>query len=404
VANTTASTEKPEERQFAKAIDRATEQEKRFREVADKIRSRADLTAKGLGTVGTTILTALGISQVGDVFPARPDEWQWWVSTGFVIIGFVGMATVLAFFTLRLWRLNQPIFLASDVNWMPDLKEPKQTAPVVDSEAAASLNQIKTERRRVQDLYREVAALNLAPTLLAYEARGDRFDRIASRRGEDAEGLRDQASLIKAEVLATQTRALAVLVRDRAARALTGNSARMAYATFVAGVILFATGADWLDSGQTDKIAQAKNCGDASKAGATVLPDECIQYEVTPAPTTTTPEVDAGASTQRSEALIEAVRSGAAFASLIKTAVDAGTVLPQAGREALQSFLKDLGLPLAEDGIKALTQSLWRRYVDPGTDAVDPLATGASQTIKIVIRVQNGRPVIRFIPISRHDP
>jgi hypothetical protein len=59
-----------------------------------------------------------------------------------------------------------------------------------------------------------------------------------------------------------------VVIRRRATNAVSGNSWRY-YVAVLAGLILFALSTDVVASDRSDKVAQAKACGDARKAGAT---------------------------------------------------------------------------------------------------------------------------------------
>ena len=378
----------------------ANEQQKRFRDAADKIRSRADLTAKGLGALGTTVLTAIGITKVGDLFPAKA-ELRWLVGVAFVLVGFAAMTFVLGFFTRRLWRVNEPIFLAADEKRMPDLDKhsPKGTTPELD---------------RVTEIYGGMADLNDVPSLRAYELRGHRWERIAERERNEkrAKELQIRAALLRAEVLATETRALAVLVRDRASRAIADSRAVAAYAAFVIGVVLFAAGADWLESNRTDEVALARSCGDARKAGATELPDPCTEFNVmveaggvTETPNTTTGGGSGGQPTpQGSQALLEAMRAASVLATTLNTAVDGAKLPAETGRKILEGFLTEVGFPLTKDGIKAVAGALWRRYVEPDGEPVADLTLESTvETMRIVVIVRNNqRPVVRVVPIRKH--
>jgi len=240
----------------------------RFRDVADKIRERADATAKAVGALGSALLTAVGITKIGDFWPL-PDTDQGWLAAGTVVGSFVVMAAVLAFFTFRLWRMNEPLVYATDVSEMPDLRS-------------------KAERAEVERVYKQMWELNRVPSLRAYEARAHRLYRVADRTVDPAEAarIRADADLIAAEIGATQSRAALSVIRRRAANALKGKKALFSYAAFVLAAIAFALATDWLESERTSKIAVAKDCLAAAKAGAKRdnLPSLCRdQLPATPA-------------------------------------------------------------------------------------------------------------------------
>src|SRR5437660_3053196 len=61
----------------ARPDDGASAQAQRFRDGAEAIRQRTDLTAKTFGGLATTAVSALGIAKFADVFPMPPGEWPW---------------------------------------------------------------------------------------------------------------------------------------------------------------------------------------------------------------------------------------------------------------------------------------------------------------------------------------
>ena len=240
----------------------AAAREKRFRDVADKIRSNADLTAKALGGLGSALLTAIGIAKIGDLWPL-PDTNRGWFAAGVVVASFCVMAFVLAFITLRFWRLNEALVYASDVDDMEDLRG-------------------REEKRKVRDVYERTSNLNNVHSLAAYEARAQRLYRIAARTDDENEAkrIRAEADAIAAEVVATQARAAVVIIRRRASQALRGRAAKAAYAGFVVAAIAFALSTDWLESERSAKITLAKECLAAAEEGATreALPELCRDH------------------------------------------------------------------------------------------------------------------------------
>jgi hypothetical protein len=134
----------------------------------------------------------------------------------------------------------------------------------------------------VTPLYDEMARLNETESLAAFEARSQRLLRIVPRLPAALqEKVRKEAETIAAEISGTHARANLRVVRSRANAAFRGKGAVFLYLLFVAGVLLFGLGADYLQSERTESVAIAKSCAEAATAGATAnLPGICG----TPAP------------------------------------------------------------------------------------------------------------------------
>lgn len=251
---------------------RASEEIQRFRDAIDKLRSRADLSAKAFGGLGITALGGIGIAKISDVFPFPDVSFL----TGAVITtglvgGFVGMACVVSYITRRLWHVNDPILMISDTEGMREHLSPE-------------------EQQLVCEIYADVAALHGVPSLRAYEARSRRLERIADRReqseppasgteqiGATPERLREQAGQIGDEIRKTFARAAHSVVRRRAMDAVIGEGPRMAYALFLLCFFAFVFSADYFEGERSDRIAIAKSCAEAAEAGAAAedLPKIC---------------------------------------------------------------------------------------------------------------------------------
>jgi hypothetical protein len=223
-------------------------QAKLYSDATDQVRKRADLTAKALGGIGTTALTAVGLSKFSDIYPWPPGQA---VALVAVIAGFAAMAVVVILFTTRLWSANSPIFMTLDLS---EMDQSGDLAP--------------RETSRVQRVYDAMAARNNVKSPRVYEARASALQRIAMAT-EDAERraeLAQQALLMQAEVRATLARAAVNVVRQRAKDAVIGKTPYLLYATFFIGLFAFGVGSDRLDSERSAKITTAKNCADALKA------------------------------------------------------------------------------------------------------------------------------------------
>jgi hypothetical protein len=249
----------------ARPDDGAANQAKAFRESADSIRRRADLAAKTFGGLATTAVSGIGIAKFADIFPLPPGEWPWLIG---LIGGFGLMLVVVGIFTVRLWRVSEPMVLRSSVGAMGD--------DLRDDE----------EKEIVRRLYQEVADLNQAPSLRAYEARAHRLLRIADRIDDTrATKLALKASAIVGDIVATETRALMVIARRRATHAVGDKKAILAYAAFIVGIAGFGISADRFDSERKGAVDVAKACADANTAGAVNLPRICGTFTVAPADT-----------------------------------------------------------------------------------------------------------------------
>jgi len=276
----------------ARPDDGASAQAQRFRDGAEAIRQRTDLTAKTFGGLATTAVSALGIAKFADVFPMPPGEWPWTIG---LIGGFVLMLAVVGLFTARLWKVSEPIILRSSAKAM--LRKPGGELRDDD------------EEKIVEDIYNEVAELNRAPSLRAYEARAHRLLRIADRSDDQrAAKLGARASTIIGDILATESRALMIIVRRRATHAVGDKKAMVAYALFIVGIAGFGVSANRLDSERTGSVNIAKACADARTAGAAKLPAICGSPS-TPAASTPAAEraqaiKDLGAALGRCEATL----------------------------------------------------------------------------------------------------
>ncbi len=243
------------------AAKRAADQSERFRAAADQIRQRTDTTVKALGTVGTAAVAAIGYAELADVFP--------WAGPGWAILLIVlGPVAMIAAVVLLIHRFE-------DVS--------KTIATSSDKQRTKELNGLGEEdQAEVAKVYEQAAILNEVPSLQAYEARAHRFERIAdslnpatdSARREE---LRAQADLIHAEVLATQNRAAAFVLRRRAKNALFSRETIAWLALFVAGWYLTALAADVIESRRSGEIALAKSCAEVrglEKAVESEIPEE----------------------------------------------------------------------------------------------------------------------------------
>jgi hypothetical protein len=426
VPNEDASPEAP-------ALSYVQELGKGYREATDKLRARADIAAKSLGALASTVLAAVGIAKFADVMPFPFDAGWWsWLALFALIIGFVGMATVVAGLTRALARLDRPLFMSTDPRKIDKLET-------------------RDERRRVRTIFREVAALNGVASLRAYEARAHRLERIADRSDhETAKRLRSRAALIAAEVMATQNRARLVVVRNRTSK-LFGRRFALGLAFFLISLIAFGISADYLaakrtdevtlakscaeaegagastlpsacndfvESDGTDEIALAQSCGEARKAGATTLPTVCSQYlpsggsggqaeEEGNGEDSDSAAAPAKGTVERVQAMTEAIRAAASLASTLGALEGAVPVTPGDGKELLQDFLREVGFPLAQQNLSRLTDTLWDRFAGPDPPPLPPVLgqpRQRPQPITLTVHLRDHRSPVKIVQTLAPQP
>jgi hypothetical protein len=213
----------------------------------EKIRSRSDLTAKGLAAVGTAAVGAIGYKEFANAFPAEGH----WLIFVCLFLGPVLMICAVVALIVRFSRAGESVLTNADV------------------EHVVEVNHLDPgQRDLVEEKYSQMAKLNEVDSLGAYQARGFRFERIADRRpAAEADPVRQRADQVHGEVLATQSGVAALIVRDRAKKAMTGWTIVWIF-LFAGGWYSVSLSADALSAERTEKIEIAKSCAEARKAGA----------------------------------------------------------------------------------------------------------------------------------------
>lgn len=243
-----------------------------YRETGERIRARVDRNAKLLGSLGTIAVTAVGLAKVSDLFPlsSTMDSRIWF---GLAVLGFVLAVAAVLYVATRLSKVGEPIVMRSDLD-----------------EVCVENQLSRKERERVASSYKRTADLNRMDSLAAYEAAQHRLQRIARRTDDPvAKAEREaEAAAIDTDLGVTFAGAWVDLLRRRAARAVRGGGAWVAYAVFVAGFLLFALGTDYVQSERGDRLALIEKCAKARKADAAAsLPSICSEpapAEKPPAP------------------------------------------------------------------------------------------------------------------------
>lgn len=235
------------------ATGSVTDRARRWSSMSEDIRSRSETSAKAIGALGTTALSAVGIAKFGDIFPLPPGHLSVWtiLVVMFVPVSFLLMVAAVVWFSIRLWRANEPIMMLADPAQMPrgDLDGP--------------------ERARVEQVYAAAAALHGKQTLADYEKDAIAFEREAEAHSP---GSRQEALLlakaqrIRANVDEAEQRALVNVVRTRARDSVKNGASIAIYVTFALALVVFAIGVNYLDSERTARVDAAKACADAVDA------------------------------------------------------------------------------------------------------------------------------------------
>jgi hypothetical protein len=252
-------TESGSSQSASQAIERANQSTKNFSDGIAQIRQRADYAAKGLAGIGTAAITAIGYTKLADVFPDGGPSWAPWL----LGVGVLLMIIAVAFLVRRFHGASESVITKSDVD------------------KTVALNDLSDEERKtIEETYGDMAELNGLDTLRAYEARGQRLERIADRVPDsEAKRLHEQAQLIFAEIKATQARASAFVLRERSTRALFSPLTYVLVGLFVVGWYSVALSADAMESKRTDEIAVAKSCVEAHEKKELIddeiFPDIC---------------------------------------------------------------------------------------------------------------------------------
>jgi hypothetical protein len=237
------STPAPESATPASGGRSATE----FRDIADALRNRLDLFGKTLAAVATLGTTAVGLSKVGDLFPATGNGW--WVVGA--CLGLAIAAGAAIWVAVRLMLVGKPIFLTADLDTNAELDP--------------------DERDAVRPVFAAAAARFGYTSLIGLQERERSLRNAASRTIDPGERARRSALAdeAKTEIEQALARGQVVAIRRRATQAVGAPLTWFLYAAVIGGLIMFALGSDKVSSNRKDLVPAAKACGDARKAGAT---------------------------------------------------------------------------------------------------------------------------------------
>lgn len=213
---------------------------------ADSLRARVDLFGKALASLATLGTTAVGLNRISDLYPT--DDAALVYITCAALAAAAGAAIWVA---VRLMKVGRPVFMSAELG---------ESDKELDS----------GELHEVQPVFEQAARRFGYSSLVALQER-ERSLRNAAAHAIDKEertrrtGLADE---VKTEIEQALARAQVIVIRRRATRAVSDPGAWGLYAVVIIGLVVFALGADKASSQREDKVATAKACGEARKAGA----------------------------------------------------------------------------------------------------------------------------------------
>lgn len=217
-----------------------------LREIADALRSRVDLFGKTLAGIVGLGTTAVGLSEIGDLFPYDGNlEWVYIACGGLALAALAAICVAVL-----LMRVARPVFISADLDKNTELDD--------------------AERKEVRPVFADAAQRFGFSSLIALQEYERSVRNVASRATDEDERTRQTAlaNEVKAEIEQALARGQVVTIRRRASRAVTWD-ASVFYVLIIAGLLAFALGTDKVSSDRKDPVAQAKACGEARKAGAT---------------------------------------------------------------------------------------------------------------------------------------
>lgn len=260
-----------------------------LRDMADRLRGRVDLTGRLLAVLGTTAAAAVGLNRIGDLYPNNGTT-PWVVAA---VAGIVLATLGILWVATRLTKVSRPLLLRADLDAM-----------VRDKEIG------RCERKLIRPLYERAARDAGAASLATVELRLATLERLVRRTAdlEQRRRLTRMAEEIRADLDLVYGRALVIVVRRRAAKAVTGARSWAAYLLVIGGLLAFALGTDKVTSNRSVEIAAsltadaraaadssaattaaaeaARACAEARAAGATPgeLLFECSAWTAQPVP------------------------------------------------------------------------------------------------------------------------
>lgn len=219
-----------------------------YRDVADKLRSRVDVYGKtlaGLATVGTG---AVGLAKLSDLYPEDADP-----SPPGIVIAVLGL-----------------LFAAAGAITIAVMLMKAGDAAVVEVDPSDG-ELSREERGTISPIFTATARRFGFSSLPALAEKESSLRRSVTRlpAGEARTDREARADELRVEIALALARGQVAVVRKRATKAVSGTVAKCCYAAVALGLVAFALAADWSSQDRGDRIATAKACAEARKAGAT---------------------------------------------------------------------------------------------------------------------------------------
>ncbi|BBX07352.1 hypothetical protein [Mycolicibacterium aichiense] len=269
----------------------------RWSKQCDDLRASATAWGKGVLTVGTVIIGGFGLSSVTGIFPI--DGHLAWLYASLALASILMMAVAAIWLSRRLSRASRTIVMSADLEVMRARrdKNDESALPHVKHLDDNSFTEAELETiAAVYDVFAELNRPNSLPleqkyTLKDYLQIALDIERKAESADPDIQAVGQRrlprAAQIRAEVYATQAKAMAHVIRMRVNEATSGGGTIAAMLLFVASlvtVVMFASFASDTRSTHNNSIEHVRQCAEAAKAYREAqdprllnLPESCLK-------------------------------------------------------------------------------------------------------------------------------
>jgi hypothetical protein len=273
----------------------------RWSKQCDELRANAAGWGKGVLTLGTVVVGGFGLSNVTQIFPVEGHLAWVYASLGVAALVLMGISAV-ALARIQS-RASRSIVMSPDLDEMRDRRPDEGSSGHSRSMRLHDNSFTEAELAEIEQIYGRFAELNRpvgfegAYTTKMYNEIALAIERQAESTDEliRAEGLSRlaRAAQIRAEVYATQMKAMAAVVRMRVIEATSGAWTVMSLVLFVVsliGVVMFSSFAANTRSTHSDSLEHVKLCAETAKALREAadrtlpqLPDTCRGQDAVPA-------------------------------------------------------------------------------------------------------------------------
>jgi len=220
-----------------------------YDDLADKLRTRAGFFGKSLAGIASLGTGAVGLKTVSDLAP-QEGTLRYWLCAIAAMLGLLAAAAGAVYVAISLMQVDEPLVL--------DVDDPEDGLETDGEKSVASR------------IYRVAARRYGMSSIQGLQERQRALRKAASRASTDDERARRTALADEAQGVIDHAvaRAQLAVVRRRIREAVSGDSAKVAYGSVAAGLLLFAFLSDVATSRQSDSIDTAKACAEARDKGA----------------------------------------------------------------------------------------------------------------------------------------